>query len=167
MLLASPGLSYGMPDLHCHMWALSGGIQDLAPRAGIEPGPPRLGAHGVLATGSRGKSPWQALEGAPSSASPGPATTKQELEPKEDERKGSALGAQGMGEDRLLGKQGPRLPVRLRAGVGESSGDGKEVGGMRRGPSGVPCGPKPRPLVCLLHPGLKAWSQEGLLKEAA
>ena len=43
LLLASLGLSYGTQDLHCPMQALSGGIQDLAPRAGIEPGPPALG----------------------------------------------------------------------------------------------------------------------------
>ena len=44
LLLASPGLSYGTQDLHSHMRALSGDVQDLAPRAGIEPRPPALGA---------------------------------------------------------------------------------------------------------------------------
>ena len=47
LLLASPGLSYGTQDLHCHMQALSGDVQDLAPRAGIEPRPPALGAWGL------------------------------------------------------------------------------------------------------------------------
>ena len=39
-ILAAPGLSFDMRDLHC-------GMRDLVPRPGIEPGPPALEAQSL------------------------------------------------------------------------------------------------------------------------
>lgn len=68
----------------------------------------------------------------------------------EQEREGSALGGpQGMGEDQLLGKHGPRLPDKLRAVR-------RGVGGMGRGFQGFPKGQSSE----ATGPPSSTWTQE-------